>query len=102
MFVPASRFLILDGADDEVLKDFKHPLCSKAEFMKLKTKVGGVDHIIDSIYEEFILPRTHLTRVIELKIRLGLGALFTGPPGTGKSALAEGIAQVLNGFLCES
>lgn len=72
---------------------------NKDNYLKVKQEIAGQDEIIDHIYENIIVPRTLPKQFVnQLDIVIPVGAVFEGPKGNGKSALAEAIAKNLRCF----
>lgn len=72
---------------------------NKEDYLKVKEEIAGQDEIIDHIYQNIIVPRTLPKQFISsMDIVIPVGAVFEGPKGNGKSALAETIAKNLHCF----
>ena len=99
LFRCSERLIHLTGSRIDTSRKQANKLCTKEEFMSIKKKIGGLDDVIDQIYSSLILTRLNHEKSEELGLKLNMGAIFVGPPGTGKSALASLIADSLNGKL---
>ena len=99
LFRCSERLIHLTGSRIDTTRKQENKLCTKEEFMSIKKKIGGLDDVIDQIYSSLILTRLNQEKSEELGLKLNMGAIFVGPPGTGKSALASLIADSLNGKL---
>jgi AAA+ superfamily predicted ATPase len=89
----------LDGTLAPDLMAAKANILQAAQGIKLTTPrfslddVGGLDAVRESLGQ---LPRLLTRKAKELKVRAPRGILLGGPPGTGKSLLAEAIAAETN------
>jgi ATP-dependent Zn protease len=99
LFRCSERLIHLTGSRIETSRRQENKLCTKEDFMTIKKQIGGLDDVIDQIYSSLILTRLNQEKSEELGLKLNMGAIFVGPPGTGKSALASLIADTLNGKL---
>lgn len=99
LFRCSERLIHLTGSRIDTSRKQANKLCTKEDFMAIKKQIGGLDDVIDQIYSSLILTRLNHEKSEELGLKLNLGAVFVGPPGTGKSALASLIADTLNGKL---
>lgn len=98
VFYTKDRVLNLTGSD--VSATARRPPVSREEFVtKISESLAGQTETIGRIYDQFILPRdqTVSKRVKDLNIALEPGFLLVGPPGTGKSRLAELIGKTMYG-----
>jgi AAA+ superfamily predicted ATPase len=67
------------------------------DFMTITEKVAGMDDVVAKIYEDMILPRKHGAKLSHMNSLPPLGGVLVGPPGVGKTVLAELIAKSLRG-----
>lgn len=97
LFRCQNRRICMSGSCIDRSRKVFNKLCTKEGFMEIKNEIGGLDHVVDQLYNSLILSRLNMEKANELGLKVNFGAIFVGPPGTGKSALAALVSKKLEG-----
>ena len=84
---------LLSGDNDETVRDVDMKFKSSNSTGVTFKDVAGLQSVKDVIYREVIDPREHAEIYERFKIETGTGVLMYGPPGVGKTMIAQAIAN---------